>query len=63
MLVPFCRWKNKVIGDEKAISYCFKIKKCDGLKLTVKKLKKGGARIESFQQADMVNIQKRKRAR
>jgi len=63
MLVPFCRWKNKTIGDEKAVSYCLKIKKCDGLKLIVKKLQRGGARIESFQQANLANIPGGKRAR
>jgi len=60
MLVAICRWKNKVIADGKAAYYCLTIKKCDGLKLTVKKLKKGGARIENFQRADLINIQRRR---
>ena len=62
MLVPFCRWKNKVIGDGKAARYCLARKKCNGLQLKVKKLQGGGAGIESFQQVDLVNML-RKRAR
>jgi len=58
MLIAFCKRKNKTTSDRKAVHYCFTIRKCDGLKLKVKELRKGGTRIESFQQT--ANMQRRK---
>lgn len=37
IIIPFCKKKNKTINPEKAVKYCFEIKKCYYFSLYLKR--------------------------